>query len=413
MKRLFPPMMLPHRYPSGSPAHGPVVRVGLVVMLLAGGILFDSPHRPPALHAAPPVRIAAADWQSIQALFPPSQQAYLKASNTEGGDSFSESVAVDGNTVVVGTAYEDSAATGVNDDQANNNADGAGAAYVFTRDGTTWTQQAYLKASNTDAGDLFGFSVAVAGDTVVVGAHREASATTGVGGDQADNSTDDAGAAYVFTRSGATWTQQAYLKASNTDAGDQFGVSVAVDGATVVVGANGEASAATGVGGNPADNSADGAGAAYVFTRSGAMWMPQAYLKASNTGGGDNFGWNVAVDGTTVVVGAHGEASIATGVGGNPTDNSAQEAGAAYVFTRSGATWTQQAYLKASNTKANNLFGWSVAVDATTVVIGARFEYSAATGINGDQADTSAYGAGAVYIFAGPTVRLYLPLLTQ
>jgi hypothetical protein len=174
-------------------------------------------------------------------------------------------VAVAGDTVVVGAYGEDSNATGVNGDQADNSAIQPGAAYVFTRSGTTWTQQAYLKASNAGTNDLFGISVAVAGDTVVVGAYQEDSNATGVNGAQGDNSATDAGAAYVFTRSGTTWTQQAYLKASNTGADDRFGVSVAVAGETVVVGAYFEASNATGVNGNQADNSASFAGAAYVF----------------------------------------------------------------------------------------------------------------------------------------------------
>jgi hypothetical protein len=137
---------------------------------------------------------------------------------------------------------------------------------VFVRSGTTWTQQAYLKASNTGAEDRFGQSVAVSGGTVVVGAHQEDSAATGVNGNQADNSATNSGAAYVFVRSGTTWTQQAYLKASNTGASDAFGLSVAVSGELVVVGALGEDSAATGVSGNQSDNSASSAGAAYVFT---------------------------------------------------------------------------------------------------------------------------------------------------
>ena len=162
--------------------------------------------------------------------------------------------------------------------------DDAGAVYPVTID-PTFTQQAYLKASNTEAIDNFGFAVAVAGDTVVVGAHREDSNATGVNGNQADNSAFDAGAAYVFVRSGTTWTQQAYLKASNTGADDRFGWSVAVAGDTVVVGAINEESNATGVNGNQADNSATNAGAAYLFVRSGTTWTQQAYLKASNTGG--------------------------------------------------------------------------------------------------------------------------------
>ncbi len=164
----------------------------------------------------------------------------------------------------------------------------------------------------------------------------------------------DSGAAYVFVRSGGIWTQQAYLKASNTGAGDGFGDSVAVSGDTVVVGASGEDSNATGVDGNQGDNSASHSGAAYVFIRSGGIWTQQAYLKASNTGADDDFGNSVAVSGDTVVVGAYSEDSNATGVDGNQGDNSASASGAAYVFTRSGGIWTQQAYLKASNTGADD-----------------------------------------------------------
>ena len=216
-----------------------------------------------------------------------SQQAYLKASNTEASDAFGQSVAVSGNTLVVGAPFEESGATGVNGNQADNSADEAGAAYVFVRAGTTWTQQAYLKASNAEAGDQFGKVVGISGDTVVVGTSSEESNATGVNGDQADNSFVQAGAAYVFVRAGTTWTQQAYLKASNTGVADNFGYSVAISGDTVVVGAVLEDSGAIGVNGNQADNSAGGSGAAYVFVRGGTSWTQQAYLKASNTGVAD------------------------------------------------------------------------------------------------------------------------------
>jgi hypothetical protein len=336
------------------------------------------------------------------------QQAYLKASNTELRDYFGTSLAISGDTVVVGASSEDSSATGVNGDQADNSASFAGAAYVFVRSGTIWTQQAYLKASNTDAGDYFGTSVAISGDTVVVGASREDSNATGVNGAN-NNSAIDSGAAYVFVRSGTVWTQQAYLKASNTGVRDGFGQSVAVSGDTVVVGAYGEASNATGVNGNGANNSATGSGAAYVFIRTGTTWTQQAYLKASNTEvGDDSFGISVAVSGDTVVVGAQQEDSNATGVNGDQADNSASFAGAAYVFFRSGTTWTQQAYLKASNTGGGDdefvfgdIFGGSVAVSGDTVVVGAFWEDSSATGVNGNQADNSAFGAGAAYVFTG------------
>ncbi len=334
-----------------------------------------------------------------------SQQAYLKASNTNAGDSFGTSVAISGDTVVVGVPNEDSAATGVNGNQADNSAGSAGAAYVFVRSGTSWSQQAYLKASNTGAGDRFGSSVAVSGDTVVVGVPNEDSAATGVNGNQADNSAPLAGAAYVFVRGGTSWSQQAYLKASNTNEADLFGDSIAISGDTVVVGAFGEDSAATGVNGNQADDSATGAGAAYVFVRSGASWSQQAYLKASNTNELVEFSRSVAISGDTVVVSAYLEGSAATGVNGNQFDNSLADAGAAYVFVRSGSSWSQQAYLKASNTNATDYFGWSVAISGDTVVVGAFGESSAATGVNGNQSDNSATDAGAAYVFVRSGTR--------
>ena len=167
--------------------------------------------------------------------------------------------------MVVGAQLEGSSATGVNGNQTDNSALFSGAAYVFLRDGATWSQQAYLKASNTEFGDAFGTSVAISGETVVVGAFVESSDATGVNGDQTDNSATLSGAAYVFVRDGATWSQQAYLKASNTETNDEFGTSVAISGETVVVGADGESSSASGINGDQTDNSATDSGAAYVF----------------------------------------------------------------------------------------------------------------------------------------------------
>jgi hypothetical protein len=328
-----------------------------------------------------------------------SQQAYLKASNTDEGDQFGYSVAISGNTIVVGANLEASNATGVNGDQTNNNATGAGAAYVFVRNGNTWSQQAYLKASNADEGDEFGDSVAISGNTVVIGAWQEASNAMGANGNQSNNSAAAAGAAYVFVRNGTTWNQQAYLKASNTDAEDQFGYSATVSGDTAVIGAWEEDSNATGINGDQTNNSLECAGAAYVFIRNGNTWSQQAYLKASNTDLDDYFGRAVALAGDTLVVGAFLESSNATGIDGNQTNNDAFHAGAAYVFVRSDTTWSQQAYLKASNTNAEDLFGYSVAVWGNTVAVGAFLEASAANGINGDQADNGASAAGAAYVF--------------
>lgn len=331
------------------------------------------------------------------------QQAYLKASNTEANDQFGKAVAIAGDTLVVGAPGEDGAAGGVDGDQSSNGASGAGAAYVFVRNGETWTQQAYLKASNPGQGDGFGISVGVSidvwGDAIVVGAGGEDGAATGVNGDQSSNAATDAGAAYVFGRVGDVWAQEAYLKASNTDAADAFGQSVAISGGTVVVGAVGEDSSAVGVNGGPTGNVVESAGAAYVFVRGGGAWTQQAYLKASNTGTGDYFGVSVALDGDTMVVGAFFEDGAATGVDGDQSSNGASAAGAAYIFLRNGGTWSQQAYLKASNTDPTDFFGTSVAVEGDTVVVGAAGESSAATGVDGDQASDAATLAGAAYVF--------------
>ncbi|GAB4522475.1 MAG: hypothetical protein OHK0046_35060 [Anaerolineae bacterium] len=298
------------------------------------------------------------------------EQAYLKASNAEAFDRFGQSVALDGDTLVVGAPAPISVSgsppgIGNSVSHANNIAENAGAAYVFVRDGTTWTQQAYLKASNAGAGDQFGWSVALDGDTLVVGALGE------------DN---NAGAAYVFVRgANGTWTEQAYLKASNAEWGDNFGVSVALDGDTLVVGALGEDS---------------NAGAAYVFVRNAnSTWTEQAYLKASNAEWGDYFGYSVALDGDTLVVAAYGESSD----GSSPADNSALNAGAAYVFVRdTNGTWTEQAYLKANNAESEDWFGYSVALDGDTLVVAAYGESSDGS----SPADNSALGAGAAYVFA-------------
>ncbi len=330
---------------------------------------------------------------------PIAQQAYMKRSDprdTAGpGDGFGESVAVSGNTVVVGARFEDSGSTGVNStpDEAANN---AGAAYVFVRNGATWTQQAYLKAHQVTAGDFFGGSVAVSGDTVVVGGYLEDSNTTGVNSTP-NEGLGNTGAAYVFVRSGSTWTQQAYLKAHQVSVGDNFGVSVAVSGDTLVVGANFEDSGTSGVNSTP-DESATSAGAAYVFVRSGATWTQQAYLKAHQVSEFDQFGFSVAVSGDTAAISGVAERSGSTGVNSTP-DESAVNAGAAYVFVRSGVTWTQEAYLKPHQVNANDNFGNSVAVDGDTVVVGSRFEDSSTTGIDSTP-NESAISAGAAYVFA-------------
>ena len=237
-------------------------------------------------------------------------QVKLTAIDARAGDTFGNSVAVDGDTIVAG-APEDSSSRG--------------SAYVFVRNGATWARQAKLTASDGAAGDLFGAAVAVSGDTIVVGAHGD----DGVGplpyiGE---------GSAYVFVRNGTTWTEQAKLTPSDGGSGVLFGNRVTVDGDTIVAGAQGD------------DDAGMASGAAYVFVRNGATWTEQAKLTAADGAGADFFGVSVAVSGDTVVAGARGDSDVGTA------------SGSAYVFVRNGATWTQQAKLTASDAAANDLFG--------------------------------------------------------
>jgi hypothetical protein len=337
-----------------------------------------------------------------------SQQALVEASNPAENDLFGEDVALsgDGNTLAVGAFGEDSSATGVGGNQDDNSMEAAGAVYVFARNDGVWSQQAYVKASNTDARDYFGTRVALSGDgnTLAVGAQVEDSNATGIDGNQADDSAFGAGAVYVFVRDGVDWSQQVYVKASNTDEGDGFGTSVALsgNGDTLAVGANREESNATGVNGDQDDNSAIYTGAVYVFVRIDGVWSQQAYIKASNADELDQFGWSVALsgDGNILAVGAETESSNATGIDGDQADDSVAQSGAAYVFVREGRNWSQQAYVKASSTEVADWFGYEVGVanDGNTLAVGA-YEGSCATGIGGNQDDDYCAWSGAVYLY--------------
>lgn len=339
------------------------------------------------------------------------QQAYLKPAAvgvSQAAESFGYSVAISGDTIVVGALAERSSSTGVNS-SPNDDSFNAGAAYVFVRTGSVWTQQAYLKPAavgTTQDSDQFGWSVAVSGDTVVVGANLEDSSSTGVNSIPNDDGTASAsGAAYVFVRNGILWTQEAYLKPAaigTSQANDQFGYSVAASGDTVVVGAWQEASSSTGVNSTP-NESANLSGAAYVFVRNAGVWTQQAYLKPATIGttqGGDDFGFTVGISGDTIVVGSPGEDSSTTGINSTPNEG-ATFAGAANVFVRNGGVWTQQAYLKPAavgTSQVNDQFGYSVAVSGNTIVVGAVSERSSTTGVNSTPND-SINGAGAAYVF--------------
>jgi len=238
-------------------------------------------------------------------------------------------------------------------------------------------EDAYIKASNPDVDDKFGSTVAMDGDILVVSTHEESSSAMVIDGNQADNSAPRSGAAYIFVRDlNGRWDQQAYVKASNAESGDRFGSSVAISGNTVAIGAPTESSGASGIDGNQFDNSTPRSGAVYVFVRdTSGGWNQQAYIKASNPGNDDLFGSALSLDENTLAVGAFGEASQANGINGDQSDNSAPQAGGVYVFERDmNSTWSQQAYIKASNTEDTDQFGIALAIDGDTLAVGAHSE---------------------------------------
>ena len=353
------------------------------------------------------------------------QVAYLKAANGEAADHFGcggvvqghtgqgVAVSADGNTIAIGAPHEAGPGNASFD---------SGAVYVFTRAGNGWRQQAYLRASNPQMSAQFGHYVALSADggTLAVSAMWEGSKAKGIDGDQRDESIPQAGAVYVFTRRGTTWTQQAYIKASNTGEagtadtfgeGDQFGFSIALnaDGNVLAVGALTEDGGVAGINGNQADNSAQSAGAVYMFTRTAGRWAQDAYIKPSPIEAGDLFGITVALDaaGTTLAVGSFDEDGSSRSING-PVDNRAFGAGAAYVFTRAGGTWSQQAYIKPSNGESQDSFGVHLALsdNGDTLVVGSLDEDCPATGVNapgcdGDWRDDLSMGAAYVFVRKG------------
>ena len=240
----------------------------------------------------------------------------------------------------------------------------SGARYPITID--PLVQQAYIKASNSRQFLGFGASVAMDGDTVVVGTDNESSNATGVNGDQTNTSLSQAGAAYVFVRNGTTWTQQAYLKPINTQGGERFGHSVAISGDSIVVGAFWEGSITTGVNPDPTPvvpHPAPFSGAAYTFVRVAGAWFTEAYIKASNTkstiGIGDNFGNSVTISGDLMAIGAPNESSNAVGINGDETNTQQPLAGAVYLFKRTAGLWAQAAYVKGPARRVSNSDGLS------------------------------------------------------
>lgn len=334
--------------------------------------------------------------------------AYLKAPNADDKDEFGYAIALsgDGNTLAVSTINEASSATGIDGHQLDNLAPASGAVYLYVNSGSSWQSQAYIKSSNSNLVDSFGFSVSLDSDgtTLLVGAPGESSSAQSINGDETDNTGSLSGAAYVFELQNNQWAQTAYLKSSNSDKLDSFGYDVALseDGLTVVVGSPGEDSNATSVNGDEMDNSSDNSGSAYVFVHNGTTWAQDSYLKASNSDSEDQFGHSVDVnsDGTVIAIGAFNEASDSE-INGNESDNSASGAGAVYLFYKSQAGWQQEDYMKAVNSDASDHFGSDVQLSSNgkALVVGAPDEASSSQGLDGDVQLNDASTAGAVYLF--------------
>ena len=289
-------------------------------------------------------RVSDGNWNPL---------ATFTASDATAGDRFGHAVGISGDTVVVG-AWQD-------DDGGSS----SGSAYVFTKPGSGWattsTHAAKLTASDAYINDYFGYSVGISGDTVVVGAHAN------------DDNGVASGSAYVFTKPGGGWassTEDAKLTASDADSSDYLGQSVGISGETVVVGAWGD------------DDSENGTGSAYLFTRSGTTWSQAAKLTASDATAYDYFGSSVGISGDSVVVGARYD------------DDGGSQSGSAYLFTKPGSGWattsTHAAKLTASDPSINDRLGHSVGISGDTVVVGAYGD----DGIGSD--------SGSAYVFTKP-----------
>ena len=319
------------------------------------------------------------------------QQAYMKASNArtafDAFFGFKVSLSADGNTLAVGDIFEDGSAVGVNGTHFNYRSRYSGAVYIYSRDNGSWRQRAYIKASNPDRGDYFGQAVSLSadGNTLAVGATREASNATGINGNQMDNSVDYAGAVYVFGFHGGTWQQQAYIKSSASVEGfSAFGnsVSLSANGNTLAVGG------ATGV--------------AALYTRTNQNWQLQTELISDDVVPGETMGWSVSLsaDAKTLAVGSY--------YNPNDSENSDNLAGAetivdgrVFVYKNSVGEWQQQSVLSAAHPESGDAFGGLVVLsaDGQTLATGARGEDSAARGSDGYQLDNSKHSAGAVYLF--------------
>jgi len=299
------------------------------------------------------------------------QAKKLVAAEQVGEDYFGYAVAVDGDYAVIGAYGEDE------DTSGGNTINNAGAAYIFHRNNNAWEFQQKITQADRFQNDFFGSAVAISGDYIIVGAYAEDEDANGL------NNASSSGAAYLFSRSGNTWSQQQKITAADREANDYFGYAVSINGDYAVVGAYQEDHDATGVGGMAAN-----AGAVYVFNRNGSIWTQQQKLVAADRQANDWFGHSVAINGSSVIVGAYQEDEDPAG------NNFLSSAGAAYIYTRSGTVWTQQQKIVAAGRVIGEHFGFSVGLSNDFAIIGAKRDSRSGNGFNG------LANAGAAYIFA-------------
>jgi len=346
------------------------------------------------------------------------QEAVLKAMDVAGNGFaannwawFGEEVAISGDTIVIGTEYDDNCDAASNDG-TNAACYSSGAAFVFTRatDGgtPTWSQEAFLKPAGLRSYDYFGSSIALDGDTLVVGAAGDDSCNAGVDAAQAvdgDTLCNSSGAAYIFERDAGVWTQAAYLKGPSPDSYDSFD-EVAISGGLVAVGAAGDDSFGTGTTADPTTDNCTDSGAVSIFARTGEngdQWVEQAYLKADNAWIGDSFGQSVDLDIDTLVVGAPYEDGCASDESTTAGD-ACNGSGAVYAYVFAGEpgqapTWTEEGYLKGANPASWEGFGRDVALFEDTVVSGERYEDGCGQGVDSALGDDNCWSSGAAHVF--------------
>ncbi|MGF1707278.1 FG-GAP repeat protein [Enterovibrio baiacu] len=335
------------------------------------------------------------------------QEAYIKASTPKyqyflgGGVSMSN----DGNVVVVCSLGDDSNATGINGDDSATGSTNSGAMHVFRFSNGGWSQDAYIKASNTGAEDRFCSSVSVSGDgnTIAAGAKFEDSDATGIDGSQGDSGNDN-GAAYVFRYSAGSWSQQAYIKASNSGNTDEFGHAVSLDdtGNMLAVSAPKEDSDGIGVNGTQSNNLSTNTGAVYLFRFDSGAWVQEAFIKLNSPANNDQLSnVNVSGDGNTLAIFSQDD-SGSIGMNGEAIDSSQKNSGAVHLYQYRDSNWEYVHYLKSTNTENFDGFGAggiSISQDGSSIAVGAQGEDATSININGNAGVNGASGSGAVYLF--------------